>query len=59
MRELAFLVVLVAAAACVVIGVAYWSTPVAWIVAGVLLAFLAWFGLADTPVSVPSVEVDR
>lgn len=56
MREALFLLALVAAAACVVVGVATWSTGVAWVVAGVLLALIAWLGLAGNDDS-PAVEV--
>ena len=49
MREIAFLFVLAVAAGCVVVGVAHWSAPVAWVVAGLLLAGLGWLGLADVP----------
>ena len=49
MREVAFLFVLAVAAGCVVVGVAHWSAPVAWVVAGLLLAGLGWLGLADVP----------
>ena len=47
MREFVYLVALAAAAAAVVIGVAGWSGPAAWIVGGVLGAVVATVGLAD------------
>ena len=52
MREYLFLLILAIAAACVVVGVAHWSIAVAWIAGGVLLAVIAWLGLAgdDDPV---------
>jgi hypothetical protein len=52
MREIAFLVVLLIAAACVVVGVSTWSVGLAWIVGGVLLAATGWLalgGAVDTP----------
>lgn len=45
--ELALLLVLLAAAACVVIGVAMLSIPAAWILAGVLLAAIGGLFLID------------
>ena len=45
MREFAFLVILLMAAGCVVVGVASWSPGLAWIVAGVLLACVGWLAL--------------
>lgn len=46
MREVLFLAILALAAACVVVGVSFWSAPLAWIAAGVLLAVLGWLGLS-------------
>lgn len=46
MREAVFLILVVLAAACVVVGVAHWSHGAAWIVAGLFLAPIAWLGLA-------------
>jgi hypothetical protein len=47
MRELLFGLVLFIAAACVVVGVAHYSSGLAWITAGPLLALLAWLVLSD------------
>jgi hypothetical protein len=46
-REIAFGVVLLIAAACLVIGVAHFSVGAAWMVAGVLLAGIGWLVLGD------------
>ena len=58
MREFLFLLILTVAAACVVVGISFWSTPGAWIVAGVLLACIGWLGLAgdDEPADVGDDE---
>lgn len=47
MREILFGLVLLIAAACVVVGVAHYSSGVAWITAGPLLAGLAWLVLSE------------
>jgi len=49
MRELILLGLLAVAGLLVVIGVAQWSGAVAFIVAGVLLAALALFGVREVP----------
>lgn len=54
MREVVFLLALMIAAGCVVVGVAHWSVAVAWIVAGVLLAVVAWLALADDSRAAPT-----
>lgn len=54
MREIVFLLVLSVAAGCVVVGVASWSPGLAWIVAGLLLAPIAWLGLAGDDDGKPS-----
>ncbi len=59
MRDLLFLFVLLIAAASVVTGVALWSVPTAFILAGVLLALIGWQALSDDPVSVDALEVDE
>lgn len=46
-REIAFGVVLLIAAACLVVGVAHFSVGVAWMVGGVLLAGIGWLVLGD------------
>ena len=46
-RDLLFLFVLLIAAASVVTGVAFWSAPFAFIVAGLLLAAIGWQALAE------------
>lgn len=48
MREALLAVLLVTACALVVRGVAFWSTPAAWIAGGVLVAGLAYLFLAET-----------
>lgn len=58
MREVVFLLVLALAAACVVVGVAEWSVGLAWIVAGVLLACIAWLGLAGDDETTQPDEVE-
>lgn len=58
MRELAFLFVLLIAAACVVFGVSTWSFGLACIVAGVLLAVLGWLAFGGTHEPPPADEVD-
>ena len=47
MREFVYVVALTAAAAVIVVGVAGWSGPAAWIVGGVLGAVVATVALAD------------
>ena len=46
-REVALAVALALAAGLVVVGVAMWSAPLAWIVAGVLAAALSFLFLAE------------
>jgi hypothetical protein len=48
MRSVVFALILVAAAASVVVGVAHWSHGAAWVAAGVLGALLGWTMLADS-----------
>lgn len=58
MRETMFLVALLAASAAIVNGVAHWSAGVAWIVAGVLLAVVAWLVLGGEPAAVPAAGAE-
>lgn len=46
-REIAFGVVLLIAAACFVIGVAHFAVGAAWMIGGVLLAGIGWLVLGD------------
>ena len=46
-RELALAAALTAAATCIVRGVSMWTTPGAWIAAGILLAALAILFLTE------------
>ena len=46
-REIAFGVVLLVAAACLVVGVAHFTVGGAWMAGGVLLAGIGWLVLGD------------
>lgn len=60
MREILFALALLVAGSCVVVGVALLFAPVAWIVAGVLVAGWSYLVLADDgsgrPVDVEASE---
>lgn len=59
MREILFGVILFVAAACVVVGVAHYSSGVAWITAGPLLAGLAWLVLSEDAATTADVAADE
>lgn len=52
MRDVMFALALIVAAASIVIGVGHWSHGVAFIVAGVLLAVIAWLVLGGETAAV-------